>query len=353
MSRRRARAKHHHIETSVSSMTIQSVSEIFVGSVSEGLDKLLPQHRVVVIADATIDRLYHDLISRYDNIIIGQGEANKGLDTVLSIYSRLMELGADRSTFLLGVGGGIVTDITGFVASTFMRGLDFGFVSTTLLGQVDASIGGKNGVNIHGYKNMAGTFAHPRFIIANVDMLRTLPRREQRAGMAEVVKAAVIGDAALFEMLEANVSEDIYSKRDIMQEIVLRSMRLKLDIVERDDKERGLRRILNLGHTIGHAIEKCRRDVNHGEGVAIGLSLMAHAAVKRGIMAAEDAERIDSLLSTLGFTLIPPVSMTEITRVVRYDKKKQNNILCIVLPEGIGRCRIEEIEIDEFETLFA
>lgn len=333
-------------------MTIQSVSEIFVGRASEGLKELLPDSRVIVITDATIEHLYHDLVGRFESIIIGHGEANKSLDTALFIYNRLMAMGADRSTFLLGVGGGIITDITGFVASTYMRGLRFGFISTTLLGQVDASIGGKNGVNIAGYKNMVGTFTHPRFVISDVDMLRTLPRREQRSGMAEVVKAAIIGDAALFELLEAHAAEDIYTRSDIMQEVVLRSMRLKLNIVERDERESGLRRVLNLGHTLGHAIEKCTHDVNHGEAVAMGLALMARASVRRGIMSAEDAERIELLLSRLGFALTPPVALSEVIREVCHDKKREGDSLHVVFAERIGSCRIERMAIDDFESLF-
>lgn len=334
-----------------STMIIKSLSDVFVGRVTEGLEQLLPQRRVVAIADANIDRLYPDLVHRFDHIIIGQGEANKNLDTVQHIYRQLMEMGADRSTMLLGIGGGITTDIAGFVAATYMRGLEYGIISTTLLGQVDASVGGKNGVNVADYKNMVGTFLQPRFVILDVEMLHTLPRRELRAGMAEVVKSAIIGDRELFDYIETHAA-NIYADSEALQEAVLRSIRLKLDIVERDERESGIRRVLNLGHTIGHAIEKCCRELNHGEGVAVGMSMMAHAAAKRGIMQSAEAERIDSLLTALGFTLTPPVAIAEIMREVRHDKKKHDNILRAVLPERIGKCRIEELTFDEFEQLF-
>lgn len=332
-------------------MIIKSLSDVFVGRVTEGLEQLLPRRRVVAIADANIDRLYPDLVHRFDHIIIGQGEANKNLDTVQHIYRQLMEMGADRSTMLLGIGGGITTDIAGFVAATYMRGLEYGIISTTLLGQVDASVGGKNGVNVADYKNMVGTFLQPRFVILDVEMLHTLPRRELRAGMAEVVKSAIIGDRELFDYIETHAA-NIYADSEALQEAVLRSIRLKLDIVERDERESGIRRLLNLGHTIGHAIEKCCRELNHGESVAVGMSLMAHAAVKRGIMQSAEAERIDSLLTSLGFTLTPPVAIAEIMHEVRHDKKKHDNILRAVLPERIGKCRIEELTFDEFEQLF-
>ena len=333
-------------------LSIKGKSEIFVGRVGEGLDKFLRGERVVVITDANIDRLYHDVIGRYEHIIIGHGECSKNLVTVQSIYSQLLTMGADRSTTLLGVGGGIVTDITGYVASTFMRGLDFGFISTSLLGQVDASIGGKNGVNVADYKNMVGTFAQPRFVISDVDFLRTLPIRELRAGMAEVVKMAIVGDAELFKFVEDNISEECYRNADTMKRIVLDAARLKADIVDRDECEKGVRRVLNLGHTIGHAIEKCSRKLNHGEAVAIGLSQISHLSNRLGMLSAEDMERIDSLLRKMGFSIELPVPMADILKEMRYDKKKSNNVLRVVLPESIGSCRIAEMPLGELEKYF-
>ena len=333
-------------------LSIKGKSEIFVGRVAEALDKYLNGERVVVITDANIDRLYHDLISRYDHIIVGHGEGNKNLVAVQTIYSRLLDMGADRSTTLLGVGGGIVTDITGYVASTFMRGLDFGFISTSLLGQVDASIGGKNGVNIANYKNMVGTFAQPRFVISDVDFLRTLPLRELRAGLAEVVKMAIVGDADLFAFIEESISEQCYRDSDTMRRMVLESARLKADIVDRDECEKGVRRVLNLGHTIGHAIEKCTSKLNHGEAVAIGLSQISHVANRIGMLPREDMLRIDSLLEKIGFNLELPVPMSDILREMRFDKKKSNDLLRVVLPERIGSCRIVEMPLSELEKYF-
>ena len=162
---------------------VREQSEIYIGPTADILSGVLPEGRVIVVSDATIDRLYHPLLAPYDTVLIGAGESIKTLQTVESIYRRFIELGADRSTFVLAVGGGIVTDVAGFAAATYMRGLSFGFVSTTLLGQVDASVGGKNGVNVDGYKNMAGTFKQPRFVICDPEMLRTLSDREFRTGL--------------------------------------------------------------------------------------------------------------------------------------------------------------------------
>jgi len=249
---------------------VRQQSEIYIGPTSDILPGVLPGGRVVVVSDATIDRLYHPMLAPYDTVLIGLGESIKTLQTVESIYRRFIELGVDRSTFVLGIGGGIVTDVAGFAAATYMRGLDFGFVSTTLLGQVDASVGGKNGVNVDGYKNMAGTFSQPRFVICDPGMLRTLSDREFRAGLAEVVKAAIIADADLFARIEATTFDDLRSDTDLLTDAVSASIRVKADIVERDERESGDRRKLNLGHTLAHAIEKCTNRLNHGEAVAGG-----------------------------------------------------------------------------------
>ena len=337
----------------MSSINIGGVSTLYVDRVIDILDDILPKSRVIVITDVNIDRLYPDLVHRYDHIIIGSGEAIKSLQTIEMIYSRLMAMGADRSTFLLGIGGGIVTDITGFVAATYMRGVEFGFISTSLLGQVDASVGGKNGVNVGGYKNMVGTFLQPRFVVSDVEMLRTLPRREFRAGMAEAVKSAIVGDAELFEFIERYADDKLYTDVEALQNIVSRSVAVKSAIVAEDEREAGRRRVLNLGHTIAHAIEKSTHELNHGEAVAVGLSMIAHASAKLGMMLEGDAERVDALLAKLGFELELPVSLTNVLREVRYDKKKRDNILRVVLPESIGCCKVVDMPFDEFEELFS
>lgn len=333
-------------------VNVSDNSTLYVGRVADLLDSVLPKSRVIVITDVNIDRLYSDLVHRYEHIVIGSGEAIKSLHTVEMIYSRLMAMGADRSTFLLGIGGGIVTDITGFVAATYMRGVAFGFVSTSLLGQVDASIGGKNGVNVADYKNMVGTFLQPRFVISDVEMLRTLPRREFRAGMAEAVKSAIVGDAELFAHIEEHAGEALYADADVLKRVVYGSVAVKSAIVAEDERESGRRRVLNLGHTIAHAIEKSTRELNHGEAVAVGISMISHASVRMGIMAEECAERIDTLLRRLGFELRLPVALPAVLREVRYDKKKRDNILRVVLPESIGCCRVVDMPFDEFEKLF-
>ena len=332
---------------------VRQQSEIYIGPTADILPGVLPGGRVVVVSDATIDRLYHPMLAPYDTVLIGLGESIKTLQTVESIYRRFIELGVDRSTFVLGIGGGIVTDVAGFAAATYMRGLDFGFVSTTLLGQVDASVGGKNGVNVDGYKNMAGTFSQPRFVICAPGMLRTLSDREFRAGLAEVVKAAIIADADLFARIEATTFDDLRSDTDLLTDAVSASIRVKADIVERDERESGDRRKLNLGHTLAHAIEKCTNRLNHGEAVAVGTALIADASVKLGVLTAEDRDRIAGVLKKLGFDLTPPVDVKRLLKEVGKDKKNEDGMLRIVVPIGIGDCDVRRMSHDEFAALFA
>ena len=332
---------------------VRQQSEVYIGSAAELLPELLPEGRVVVVSDATIDRLYHPLLDKYDTVLIGTGESIKTLQTVETLYRRFIELGVDRSTFVLGIGGGIVTDVAGFAASTYMRGLPFGFISTTLLGQVDASVGGKNGVNVDGYKNMAGTFTQPQFVVCDPSLLRSLPDREFRAGLAEVVKAAIIADADLFGRIEQTSFETLRTDTDLLSDVISAAIRVKADIVEYDEKESGERRKLNLGHTLAHAIEKSSNRMNHGEAVAVGTALIAGAAVKLGVLKEEDRLRIEKLLVRLGFDLTPPVEIKRLLKEVGKDKKNEDGMLRIVLPVGIGDCEVRKMAPAEFAALFA
>lgn len=332
--------------------SVRGESRVYIGPAGELLPGVLPEGRVVVVSDTEVDRLYRPLWASRDTVLIGTGEGIKTLQTVETIYRRFIELGVDRSTFVLAVGGGIVTDAAGFAASTYMRGLDFGFVSTTLLGQVDASVGGKNGVNVDGYKNMAGTFTQPQFVICDPALLATLPDREFRAGLAEAVKAAVIADEELFARLEGAAFEELRRNADLLSDVISAAIRVKADIVERDEREGGERRKLNLGHTLAHAIEKSSDRMNHGEAVAVGTVLIARAAVRLGVLAAADCDRIEALLAKLGFVLEPPVGMDRLLREVAKDKKNKDGELRIVLPTRIGDCDVRPFTPERFAELF-
>lgn len=333
-------------------INIKDRSQVVVGSVAEWLPRLLPERRVVVISDTNIDRHYHSLVGDFDHILIGLGETSKTLHTLDAIYRQFIELGVDRSCFVLAIGGGIVTDVAGFAASTFMRGLEFGFISTSLLGQVDASVGGKNGVNMDGYKNMVGSFSQPRFVICDVSMLRTLSAREFRTGLAEMIKAAVIADKELFSLLEEADFSALQSDAHLLADLVYRAIRVKASIVERDERESGDRRLLNLGHTLAHAIEKSSSKFNHGEAVACGLNLVAEASCRRGDLAPEQNERIRNLLERAGFELEPPVAVSQLLKEVNKDKKAEGSAINVVFPHDIGHCVVEKMPVEEFKAMF-
>lgn len=326
------------------------MSRIVMGGWRHDLHPLLPWgYRVIVITDKTIARRYRRLINQYEHIVIGTGEKIKTLQTIEEIHRELIARGADRQTFLLGIGGGIVTDITGFVASTFMRGVRFGFVSTTLLGQVDASVGGKNGVNLDGYKNMIGCFNQPEFVLCDIEMLHSLSDRQFRAGLAELIKTGLLGNRVLFEMVEAMSFEELRRDPLLMADLILMAVKIKAGIVERDERESGERRKLNLGHTVAHAIEKSSRKMLHGEAVAVGCVVMARLSVNMGLMPEREAARIEAVFARLGFTLTSPAPIEKMIVALRKDKKAAADQIRIVLPVAIGRCEVRSVAFDWLE----
>jgi 3-dehydroquinate synthase len=267
------------------------------------------------------------------------------------IYRRLIELGADRSSFTLGVGGGVVTDIAGFVASTYMRGVEFGFVTTTLLGAVDASVGGKNGVNVGGYKNMVGTFSQPQFVVCDASLLRTLPDREFRAGLAEVIKSAILGDAELFELLERSSFEALRKDETLLKEGITRCVRVKASVVAQDEREAGCRRILNLGHTVAHAIEKESSKYTHGEAVAIGIYYVTRKALEQSVISISDAERIFALIERYGFEVELPIERKAMLKAIGGDKKRRGNALHLILPTAIGAVKDREVALEGLDAI--
>ena len=335
----------------VEQIDVTGGSRIYIGNAEQLLKEILPEKRVIVISDSNLDRTHHDLIVPYEHILIGLGEQAKSLVTLDEIYRQLIELGADRSTFILGIGGGIVTDVAGFVASTFMRGVEFGFITTTLLGAVDASIGGKNGVNIGGFKNMVGTFSQPKFVICDVSLLHTLPVREFRAGLAEVIKTAILGDTELFNILEQSSFDALREDDTLLEDIIARSAQVKASIVAEDEREGGRRRILNLGHTLAHAIEKCTSKLSHGEAVAIGLHSITSSALEQNTISQGDAERILALLAKYGFESALPVERKQLLDAIKGDKKRKGNNLHLIIPTAIGSVEDRLVSLEELKSI--
>lgn len=322
----------------------------FIGDAEPLLQKLLPGKKVYVVTDRNVRRAHPSLFGSFPVFEIEPGERSKTLSTVGEIYRFLVDGEADRNSFVLGVGGGIVTDMAGFAAGTFMRGIDFGFVSTTLLGQVDASVGGKNGVNFDSFKNMVGTFRQPRFIISDPSLLCSLPQREFNSGMAEVIKAAVIGSASLFSRLETADPSELRNDLTAVGEMVSDAVAVKARIVREDEKEGGLRRVLNLGHTVAHAIEKRGQEYSHGEAVAIGLAAVSEISVNMGMMSRPEADRIRLLCERFSLPVTLPCGAGELMEGIRKDKKRNDGTLHLILPVRIGEVKDVEMELSKIET---
>ncbi len=324
-------------------------SEILIGEKLENLKNYLPDKNVVIITDSNVFGLYSGDFPKFPVIKIGFGENIKNLSTVEYIIGKLIDLQADRKTFLLGIGGGIVCDITGFVASIYMRGVDFGFVSSSLLSQVDASVGGKNGVNFDSYKNIIGNFNQPKFVICDTEMLNTLPQKEIKNGMGEVVKHAVIADVEMFKLIEKNISKIFNLNLNFISELILNSVSIKSEIVNKDEKEQGERKKLNFGHTLGHAIEK-HSDLSHGEAISIGMVFSAFFSFKKKYILKRDAKRIKKLLSDLGLPTSTDIDREKLADAITKDKKRNSDFIDFVFLKQIGEATVERISIDELKN---
>lgn len=325
-------------------------SRLLVGASIDTLSDHIDVDRTVIITDSAVAQHYRPRLPDCPVITIGQGERIKTLETVADIYRQLVELEADRSTFIVGVGGGIVCDIAGFVASTYMRGLRFGFVSTTLLSQVDASVGGKNGVNFGGYKNMVGTFNQPDFVICDMTMLKTLPLREALCGFAEIIKHGAIASQAMLDFLETHRDAAVELDETIIAHLVYQSVEIKAGVVTRDEREQGERRKLNFGHTFGHALEKLTA-MPHGEAVGIGMVMAAGLSVEKGFLPLKDAERLERIIRSYGLPVNAPVDGEAMLSAMRKDKKREGRRIHFVFLDGLGSARVEEIGLEKLYRL--
>lgn len=326
-------------------------SQVVIGESYRNLVQYVPGNRqIIIITDTNILQHYGRFINSYPVIEIGTGEKNKNIKTLEHIYGRLMDCDADRNSFIVGIGGGIVCDVAGFAASTFMRGVSFGFVSTTLLSQVDASVGGKNGINFGGYKNMAGTFNQPCFVICDTEMIRTLPGNELVSGFAEIVKAAAIRDACLFAYLEKYAGLAAARDPEVIRRLVVGAVKIKAQVVECDEREHGERRILNFGHTFGHAIE-VQAGISHGEAVSIGMMIAARWSVQECGFPESQARRLERLLSGLGLPVRTNIKPADILQCLMKDKKRESNYIHLVLLNDIGKTEIHKTPISKIEDM--
>lgn len=268
-------------------------------------------------------------------------EKLKTLETVQALCRKLLEAGASRKAFLLAIGGGITTDMTGFAAAIYKRGIRYANLPTTLLAQVDAAIGGKTGVNLDGYKNMLGAFRMPEYTFLCADVLKTLPPREFRAGQAELLKTFLIGDAGAYEQALAGVT----------QEQITRAAQIKADIVAQDPEERGIRARLNLGHTFGHAIEheaqERGEDIHHGEAVAMGILLAARLSERIGLARKGLEKKLKEDFESQGLPTECPYPLESLEAAMALDKKAAGGCVKWILPEAPGRVVIKEMSVKE------
>jgi 3-dehydroquinate synthase len=327
-------------------------STLLIGEHLENAGRYISGDRTVVITDTNVRSHFHKDFPAGEIISIGMGEVIKNLDTVKTLYGKLVELSADRSTFVFGIGGGVVCDICGFVASTYMRGMRFAYIPTTLLAQVDASVGGKTGVNFGGYKNLVGVFNQPEFVLCDFDLLKTLPVAEMLSGFAEIVKHAAIADGQLFEFLEQNFKKALELDPVAIERLVYESLIIKSAIVNADEREKGERRKLNFGHTFGHAIEKAT-GVNHGEAVSAGMVMASTLSVEKGFLSEAEHQRLKMLLENIGLPTRLRVNMESVLDALGKDKKREGEAVHFVLLNGIGKAIVIEISLNELRESIA
>ena len=324
-------------------------TEIIVGEkLSSGLSSIV--RPPVLLVDEHVLCEHQDLFSCFKNIAIPSGERYKNMQTVENIYRELVNLEVDRSSMIVGVGGGLATDVAGYVASTYLRGIPFGFISSTLLGQVDASIGGKNGVNLDGYKNMIGNIRQPSFVWCDLSLFKTLARKEFVSGIAEVIKYGAIWDKEFLNYLKDHMTELLNQDLNVLEHVVTFSAQIKVDVVQKDENESDLRRILNFGHTIGHAIER-EKKVLHGQAVAVGMVMAAQLSHNLGLLPASDVDVIQDLVKSAGLPYEMNLDPQIIFQNIRKDKKKSGEHIHFVLLDGLGKTIIKTIALSELKPM--
>jgi len=308
----------------------------------------LKRKHVAIVTNTTVAPLYLDQLTKTLQavgvsvipIILPDGEAYKNTETLNKIYDVLLQNRCERSTTLIALGGGVIGDLTGYAAATYLRGVPFIQIPTTLLSQVDSSVGGKTGINHPLGKNMIGAFYQPQVVLADIDTLKTLPARELSAGMAEVIKYGLIRDAEFFNWLEAHIEALMALDESAISEAIYRSCRNKAEVVARDEHETGERALLNLGHTFGHAIENAMGYGVwlHGEAVAAGTMMAADLSQRMGWLTAAEVSRIHALLTKASLPLdAPKLSVDQYLDLMQMDKKVADGKIRLVLQQGIGK----------------
>lgn len=312
------------------------------------LKKIADPKATVLITDENVFSAHAQRFKGWRTIVLKAGEAYKVQATVDDIIKQLIEAEADRKTTLVGIGGGVITDITGYVASVYMRGLRFGFLPTSLLALVDASVGGKNGIDIGIYKNMVGVIRQPSFILHDMAFLKSLPQREWENGFAEIIKHACIKDAAMFRELESHTLKSYQSKPGLAATLLQKNAQLKAKVVQQDEFEKSVRRLLNFGHTLGHALEN-QYALMHGQAVAVGMTYACH--ISEQLTGFKQTERVVKVLEQYGLPTYMSFDKQKAFEVLKMDKKRERKEMNYVLLEKVGKGVVQSIPLVRLEKI--
>ncbi len=315
------------------------------------LAEIAGNKNIVIVTDENIYSNHAEKLNAYPVIHFPPGEEHKNQDTANRIIQELIKLGANKDCMLIGVGGGVVTDITGYVASVYMRGISFGLIPTSVLAMVDAAIGGKNGIDVGVYKNMVGTISQPDFIFYDYSFLRSLPVKEWVNGFAEIIKHACILDALLFSILEKYSLHDYQTDRTLIAELIERNVEIKSAIVTADEFEKGDRKLLNFGHTIGHAIENLHQ-IPHGHAVSIGMVAACNLSEEINGFHFDEAARVVKLLAKYHLPVDVETDHARVFDVLKMDKKRKDEGLHFILLKHIGQAEIVYISLADLEKHF-
>jgi 3-dehydroquinate synthase len=313
------------------------------------LKEIVDQKNAVIITDENVYGNHEKRFKNWNVIILKPGEEYKTQSTVDSIIEQLIGMEVDRKTTLIGVGGGVVTDITGYAASVYMRGIKFGFLPTTLLSLVDASIGGKNGIDVGVYKNLVGTIRQPSFILHDLVFLNSLPESEWVNGFAEIIKHACIKDAAMFRELETNSLKKYRGQKVLVCKLIQRNAILKTKVVQQDEFEKGDRKLLNFGHTLGHALEN-QYELSHGQAISIGMTYAS--VISERIAGFKDTNRVTNVLRQYGLPTFSEFDKQKVFKVLKMDKKRERKDIHYILLEKIGKGIIKTISLQQLEKIF-
>lgn len=327
-----------------------SNTKYYLGESLQQLGNYADPTRTVLVVDENVDEHHGQKLAGWRKLVIPDGEENKSGEVLEQIINGLIELEADRKTMLIGIGGGMTTDLTGYAASIYMRGMPVGFVPTTLLAQVDASIGGKNGINHGKHKNMLGTIRQPEFILFDYSLPLTMPAEEWHNGFAEIIKYACILDASLFTYLEENRDKAMQRDVAVLEYLVERSVELKTRVVLDDEFETASRRWLNFGHTLGHAVEKIE-SIAHGRAVAIGMVAAAKISEKLKGLPVDQTNRLIRLINDYQLPVTLTSNKEEVFNIFKLDKKREKDAIHFVLLEEIGKATTQPVPIAELKQM--